>query len=210
MNRNPYAPADKTAKALRRKAIRRFQTAKTRMSAAKFDELNVLRLAKELYEELEKDNEAAFLSLAREVYQNANVGETQPGKAWLKKRLNDYDPVLLYVYLHEVERKRERTAEAINAAKDKNYEFKKALSLWSRMTSQVADNMAYEAHLQALVDSGVKYVRWETQEDEKVCETCGPRDGKIYPIDKIPPRPHWRCRCWIKEATEKEFKRQNA
>lgn len=173
------------------------------MAATKFDELNVLRLAKELYEELEKDNEAAFLSIAREVYgKNKPKDFGLPAYPWLKEKMNDYDPVLLYVYLHEVERKRDRAAEGINAAKNKNYEFKKALSLWDRMTSQVADNMAYEAHLQALLDSGVKYVRWETQEDEKVCAECGPRDGRIYSIDKLPPRPHWRCRCWLTAVLE--------
>lgn len=182
---------------LRRKAIRRFRTAKAKTAALDFDELNVMAQFKTLYEALEADNEEAFLALARGVYE----GDEPPTKAWLRDLLDQYDPVLLYVYGNEVVRKRDRAAEAVNGAQDKGYEFKKALTYWSRMTAWEADTVEYEAAFKALEDSGVEKVRWNTAEDEKVCETCGPRNGKIYPIDKVPDRPHPGCRCWLTAVT---------
>lgn len=46
----------------------------------------------------------------------------------------------------------------------------------------------------------VKRVRWLTAEDERVCDTCGPLHGRIFPIDEIPfggAPAHPRCRCFI-------------
>ena len=28
-----------------------------------------------------------------------------------------------------------------------------------------------------------------------VCEYCEPRDGKVYPVIAVPPKPHLNCRC---------------
>jgi len=43
----------------------------------------------------------------------------------------------------------------------------------------------------------VPYVQWVTQQDEKVCEICGPRDGEIYPeaeaMEIWPAHPNCRC-----------------
>lgn len=153
---------------------------------------------KTLYEQLEADNHSAFLALAILVYRSATPhGENPPTKAWLTRMMKDYDPVLLYVYAHEVERKRDRAAEAINAAKDKNHEFKKALSLWHNMTAQYADNVTYQAQLKAFRDAGVQRVKWVATEDERTCRECMELDGKVYQIDNIPPKPHPNCRCWL-------------
>lgn len=167
------------------------------MAQLRFDELNVIKTAKELYENLENDNEQAFLALAIACYRDATPhGNKPPDKKWIRKMLDEYDPVLLYIYLNEVERKEQRAAEAINAAKNKAQEFKKAMSLWDRMTAQMCDNITDSARIKAFKDAGVTKVQWHTQEDEKVCEKCNPLDGKICDIDKAPPKQHWHCRCY--------------
>lgn len=154
---------------------------------------------------MEADNEKAFLNLAVLAYKSASPhGNNPPGKKWLNEVLNSYDPVTLYIYLNEVERKRDRAAEGINAAKNKSTEFKKALSYWHRQTAQYADIITDNARLKSFKDTGVKRVRWNTQEDEKVCGECEPLDGKVFDIDKAPPKKHWHCRCYYTAATEDE------
>lgn len=44
--------------------------------------------------------------------------------------------------------------------------------------------------------AGVEKLEWMTMEDKRVCPVCGPLDGKVYEIGKLPPRPrHPMCRC---------------
>lgn len=109
------------------------------------------------------------------------------------------NPVTGYSYDNEVMRKMERCEESVMAAQGKakkQTELEKALRFWSQMSGQYADNVSELSNVEALKDANVKYVRWNTQEDERVCDTCNGRDGKIYRIDRIPDKPHWRCRCW--------------
>jgi len=203
VNVSPYTNADRTIRTLRRKAVRRFQAAKSKAAAKGFDELNVISIVKYLYNGLEKDNEKFFLELAVMAYQNARPhGRTPPNKKWLNELLKDYDPVTFFIYMNEVERKRDRAAEAINAAKNKGYEFKKALSYWHRQTAQYADIITDEARLKAFKDAGVKRVRWNTQKDERVCEDCEPLDGQVFDIDKAPAKEHWGCRCYYTAVME--------
>lgn len=163
-----------------------------------FDELNVISTMKDLYAQLEGDNEEAFYELAVEVYrQTTPHGDTPPTKKWLYGLLEEYDPVTLYVYLSEVDRKRDRTTEAVIAANNKAKEFRRGESYWAQMTAHYADEVTYQAMLKAYEDAGVKKVRWVTQKDERVCEECSPRDGKVYELDKVPPKPHWGCRCYL-------------
>lgn len=170
-----------------------------------FDELNVINIVKDLYSGLEKDNENAFLELAALAYREASPhGMKLPNRKWMNELMKDYDPVTFFIYMNEVERKRDRAAEAINAAKDKGYEFKKALSYWHRQTAQYADIITDQARLKAFKDAGVKRVRWNTQKDDKVCRDCDPLDGKIFDIDKAPAKQHWNCRCYYTAVLEEK------
>ncbi len=63
--------------------------------------------------------------------------------------------------------------------------------------------MVDTARIDTFKKNGIRRVKWQTQEDEKVCEECNERDGKIYPIDNIPTKPHYRCRCWVEPVLEK-------
>lgn len=120
--------------------------------------------------------------------------------------LSTPNPVTGYSYDNEVMRKKERCEESIIAAygkSGKQAELDKALRLWSQMSGQYADAVSDDANLQALFAANVKYVRWNTQEDERVCNTCDDRGGKIYRIDRIPDKPHWRCRCWCTPVSDR-------
>lgn len=42
---------------------------------------------------------------------------------------------------------------------------------------------------------GYSYVRVLASNDERVCPTCASRNGRVYPIDRVPIPWHPRCRC---------------
>lgn len=204
MNENAYALSDKAITLLNKKAVRRFEDARRKCGLLKFDELNVIKVCKDLYASLASDNYRTFLDLAGLVYVGAMPhGEKKPDEKWLDKVLAAYDETALWIYIHEVNRKCDYTTEAVNASRDKKKEFHRGLKHWSKMMiAHECDRITDEAVLKAFRDAGVKRVRWKTAGDEKVCETCGPRDGKVYDIDKVPPKPHVNCRCFL-EAVKK-------
>lgn len=205
-----YQQADKSIKLLNKRAIRRFNETKSKLSLLKFDELTVIKHVKTLYEQLDSDNKEVFLDLAKMVYKRVineledRREEKEITEFWLLDFLDSSSPVTKYVYENEVTRKREYTTEAINASKDKALELSKALVRWSRMTAQYADLVADEATLKAFNDAGVKKVMWRIEDDDKVCKYCRPLDKQVFPIDKVPPKQHWRCRCWLEPVISME------
>lgn len=192
---NYYNLADKAIELLNKRATKRFEDAKDEAARDSFDELSVLSITRTLYDQLEQDNKEIFLELAQERYQEAEPhGEEPPDLAWLLALLAAYNAVTKYQYTNEVERKRQYTAEGINSSTAKVAEFRRGLHYWADLTSNYADIVTDESTLKAYRDAGVKRVRWVTAGDEKVCETCRERNGKIYSINAIPPK-HRRCRC---------------
>ena len=163
------------------------------------DELNVIQASKTLYHKLEEENEKAFLEVARERYQD--ITGKPPGRtitlAWLLAFLAAYNPVTEFVYKHEVERKRARFAEAVIASANKLEAFRRAMVLWIRQTQQFGIMVEDHAVITAYKDLGVKRVRWITQIDERRCPDCKARHRKVYPIDTVPAKPHWGCRCYV-------------
>lgn len=236
MENNPYELADITADLLRKQAIRRFQNARVKANALDFDELDVIRICSELYENLDNDNKKKFLELAQKSYNKSipnKKKKEEPDLSWLFALLDEYDPITKYVYNHEVERKKAYLQEAIIAIADqkkgfKNLvditrtnmmktgklksritqtkrtsikkEFDKALRYWSRMTDQYCIDVSDSAQMKAFVDAGVEKVRWNAELDGRECQICRDRDGKVYPIDNIPVKPHYGCRCWFTPA----------
>lgn len=191
-----YDLADKAIDLLNRRATRRFEDAKDQAAQTDFDELNVLEVTRRLYQELQADNQEVFLELAQERYQEAEPrGEEPPDLMWLLALLGAYNAVTKVVYANEIQRKQAYTAEGINSSSAKATEFRRGLHYWADFTGAEADIVTDEATLKAYRDAGVRRVRWVTAGDEKVCETCRERNGKIYSINSIPPKPHRRCRC---------------
>lgn len=190
-----YRLSDQAQELLNRRATKRFEDAKDKAAKDGFDELSVLSVTRELYNQLEADNRQVYLELAQERYQEAEPhGEEPPDLAWLLALLAAYNAVTKYQYTNEVERKRQYTAEGINSSTAKVTEFRRGLHYWADLTSTYADIVTDESTLKAYRDAGVKRVRWVTAGDERVCETCRERNGKVYSINAIPPK-HRRCRC---------------
>lgn len=166
------------------------------------DELNVLQASKELYSRLDTSNRTAFLKLARQRYADI-TGEEDDEKislAWLLAILFAYNPVTEYIYENEVTRKRERFAESMIASANKLAMIRRAMSLWTNQTAQFLVFVEDAAVLEAYKTLGVKRVRWVTQKDERTCPVCGPMNNKTYDINKVPPKPHHNCRCYLVPA----------
>ena len=189
-----YEYTDKIVLIARKRFIRVFNRYKAQLH---IDELNVLKQSEAMYGELEEIAEYFFLKIARRYYKGyVKKPHTDIDRDWLLDMLEDYEPTVEYVYTHEVERKRARFAESVIASGDKTKPFDKALRYWNDMFTQYAILTTDKAVVNAYKDNGIKRLRWRTEEDEKVCGACSILDGKTYDIDKLPPKPHWRCRCW--------------
>lgn len=196
MPKNFYETTDKAIELLNRRATKRFEDAKDEAAKDGFDELSVLSVTRELYDQLEVDNRQVYLELAQERYQEAEPhGEEPPDLAWLLALLAAYNAVTKVIYDNDVDRKRQYTAEGINSSTAKVTEFRRGLHYWADLTATYSDIVTDESTLKAYRDAGVKKVRWVIAGDEKVCDTCRERNGKVYPINAIPPKPHRRCRC---------------
>lgn len=181
---------------LDRRAIKRFEDVKDEAAQDGFDELSVISTVRELYENLQADNQEIFLELAQERYKEAEPhGEEPPDLAWLLALLAAYNAVTKVIYDNDVDRKRQYTTEGINSSTAKVTEFRRGLHYWAGLTADYADIVTDESTLKAYRDAGVKKVKWITAGDEKVCDTCRERNGKVYSINSIPPKPHRRCRC---------------
>ena len=195
MPKNFYETTDKAIELLNRRATKRFEDAKDEAAQDGFDELSVLEVTRTLYQDLARDNQEIFLELAQERYQEAEPhGEEPPDLAWLLAFLAGYSAVTKVIYDNDVDRKRQYTAEGINSSTAKVTEFRRGLHYWAGLTADYADIVTDESTLKAFRDAGVRRVRWVTAGDEKVCETCRERNGKVYSINAIPSK-HRRCRC---------------
>ena len=193
---NYYNLADKAIELLNKRATKRFEDAKDKAAQDGFDELSVLEVTRTLYQDLARDNQEIFLELAQERYQEVEPhGEEPPDLAWLLALLAAYNAVTKVIYDNDVDRKRQYTAEGINSSTAKVTEFRRGLHYWADLTATYSDIVTDESTLKAYREAGVKKVRWVTAGDEKVCDTCRERNGKVYPINAIPPKPHRRCRC---------------
>lgn len=205
---DPYRLADKTIAELNRRMLRRYEFVKSRLVIEGFDELNIMKRIDALYEELDADNRKAF----KKLYCDRFIEVTD----WLGVKKVDYldelaemsiagllsepNPVLKYIYDAEVTRKRDRAKEAVIAAKGtdaKLFELRKATRIWSQMTSWYTDLSSQTADAEAFLTADVDRVQWHSQKDEKVCAECHEKDGVIYPIDALPPKPHPGCRCYF-------------
>lgn len=202
-----YKPLDDFLKRLKKK----IKTVFAPLFVSGFDELNIIRLNKttaEIYNELDEFNRKNYLELAKHARAWAEwiLGKKLSDadlKGFVNKYLKGYDPVTQYVYTKEVDRKRMRLNEAILTTKefqeiDKLQKaVKKAADLWYTQSSQYAlDLMEYVLTQSFEEDDQVEHFRWNTAGDERVCTECNERDGKIYPADAFPPKPHYNCRCY--------------
>ena len=193
---NPYQTADKVISYLIKRYGRLFRKART----TAFDELNVIAVSHDIYDTALNETKQEMARLSRVVYERYGEREDFDGTAFVLALMLAYDPVTKYVYENEVDRKRARFVEGVLGSPSPLEEIKLAERLWVSMNKVFADEVTFQTMIQAYRDMGVKKVRWVTSEDERRCATCGAMHGKIYSIDKVPPKPHRNCRCWVEVA----------
>lgn len=193
-----YEYADKQIKDMNRRNLRAF----SRLKQLKFDELNILETVTKTFEDSIRLAKKRYYQIALAAYiagiKRAKGREKDTiTEDWVLDMLEEYDPVTLYQFFPEAERKKNRLIEAIIASHNKSDVIDRALRLWVLQITHYAEKSVDRATEDAYRDAGVEKVKWITAEDEKVCEVCRERNGKIYPINKIPPKPHYRCRCIV-------------
>lgn len=193
---NPYQTADKVISYLIKRYGRLFRQART----TSLDELNVIAVSHDIYDTALNETKQEMARLSSVVYERYGDREDFDGTAFVLALMLAYDPVTKYVYENEVDRKRARFVEGVLGSETPLEEIKLAERLWVSMNKVFADEVTFQTMIQAYRDSGVTKVRWVTSEDERRCATCGAMHGKIYSIDKVPPKPHRNCRCWVEVA----------
>ena len=202
---NIYSGADNAIRTMNRQNMKLFG----KLKLARFDELNVIRQVNAAYDESTQTAKQKYYEIAFDAYIGAmleakfsnkeamRLAEETITTDWILDMLEDVDPVTLYAFLTETERKKQRLIEALAVAHNRNAEIDKALKYWTKQIGQYAIDIVDEARIEAFRDAGIEEVMWHTEHDDSVCEICGPRDGKIYRIEDVPDKPHLNCRCWL-------------
>lgn len=193
-----------------------------RFAILPFDQLNILDCRKrvnEMYKRMESVIVREYEDVARKAYRDAaiDVSISDDGfdpYEFVWAMLKAYDPVSDFVYTREYTRKRDRMFESVIATELGNQEMRKnlkrGLDVLANQVRQYADNITVGARITAFRNARIRYVRWVTEDDEKVCKVCELRSGVIYRIDDFPVLPaHRRCRCHPEPATEDEYLAQN-
>ena len=195
------------------KEMKRIRASFNHLGSIGFDELNVVNTRKatqKMYDSFLKDNEGIYLKVARDAYKKATEGKkkVEIDREWLVGVLAGYNLVTGYLYNSEADRKRLRLNEQILTAREYGnrqmfqQSLRRSANLWWTQTTQYGISVVDEATIKGFKDMGVKRVQWIAADDEKTCSTCGARDNKIYQINKIPPKPHYGCRCYVVPVKE--------
>ena len=209
---NYYAAADRLIQEVNRIGVRKFGELKGK----DLDDLKAVMTVRELYEYLLKILRKKAYSVAFEAYvimlmQCGKDGKTAHQMAektidegWIDEILHTTDPVTLYRFDTETERRADRLTEALavlgtmagTGVNSRGLEIDRAMRDWSRMVGWFAIWLTDEASIQAMRDAGIVRVRWNTVPDERRCHECREMDGRVFLIDELPPKPHRGCRCW--------------
>ena len=192
----PYNKTDKTIAYLNKQYSKLFR------KLTSFDELNVIEISHEIYNEVLKMVEQESTRLVKAVYDSYSENHTisvTDATAFVLALMLAYNPVTKYIYKNELERKRSRFAEGVIASDSPIEEVELAKRLLVALNRQFEDDVTFDTVVKAFEDDGVKEVKWITAVDDKRCAECKSRHNKIYPIHKIPPKPHRYCRCYVEK-----------
>lgn len=193
----PYKETDKTIAYLNKQYIKLFR------KVTSFDELNVINVSHEIYDEALRVTEKEASRLVKSVYDrysDENTMEYEEAYAFVLALMLAYNPVTKYVYKNELDRKRARFVEGVISSDAPREEVELAKRLMVALNKQFLDDATFDAVVEAYKDDGVEEVRWVTAVDDRRCKECKSRHGKIYPISKIPPKPHIHCRCYVEKV----------
>lgn len=195
-----YDYADRILIALVKSIRRRFK----RLRTIQIDELNIIPISvSELYDDLEELNRKAFENIAKHYY---GTGFDM----WLEKFLDTPNETIKYAYTTETLRKRARLEEALIAVERQHtqtaahikqgtptQEIERAMKAWVQMSGWFAVEVTDEAVKTLWKQNSVKRVRWRIADEPNVCGICIGLDGQIFALDKVPPKPHPNCRCYL-------------
>lgn len=194
---SPYSKTDKVIAYLNKQYMKLFR------QVTSFDELNVIQVSHEIYEEVLRIIEREAARLVKAVYnshrETAEIADEEAG-SFVLLLLLAYNPVTKYVFKNELDRKRSRFAEGVIASDTPREEVELAKRLLVGMNKQFLDDVTFDTVVKAYQDDGVERVRWITAPDDRRCSECKSRHNKIYPIDNIPPKPHLHCRCYVERV----------
>ena len=207
-----YRLADKLLEQLKKLIRREFN----RLGIFGFDELNAPRVTSEttaLFDRLMRENERLYLKVAQKAYSDAvkaavAAGYVGPGKErinaiWVMGLLGAYNFVSGYLYESEAERKRLRLAEQMMTAREYqnrtlyNDSIRRSANLWWTQAAHYMLEAVDQATHDGYEDSGVTHVKWHTEIDGRECKVCRERNGRVYGINDVPPKPHRNCRCYL-------------
>jgi SPP1 gp7 family putative phage head morphogenesis protein len=193
-----FAIRDKIVKVYLKMILRRFKRL-NQGTILGFDEMNVLSAVNTAYEDVIALSVEALRKIAIQTYRWV-CDEDFLVDMWLSGWLQEYDPVTHYKWYDEADRKRSRAYEAIMScltSADRKKQVEVATKAWAKQFEQTSDNLVEAVLKKAYQDHNVKYVKWYTMKDKRVCTDCKSRDGKIYPITSKELHPlHYNCRCW--------------
>lgn len=117
--------------------------------------------------------------------------------AWLEEFFDQYNPVTMYVFSNELERKESRLFEALVSNKDEILKsFATAERLIIGQIKQYAIDMEDAIAEVVYKDTGVEKVIWVSEKDDRVCGVCNELDGMVFDLGKAPAKQHWQCRCY--------------
>ena len=213
---------DKIVKAYLKLILRRFKRLNQGFITG-FDEINILSAVNAVYDDVIDLTVEALKKIARQTYFWI-CEDDFPMDMWLAETtglsrseiidrmlsgmmdsfvaefLQQFDPVTHYKFYDEADRKRSSTYEAVMSSlsvSDRKKQIEIATKKWAKQFEQVADNLVEATLKKAYQDNNVKYVKWYTMKDKRVCADCHRRDGKVYPITSPDLHPlHYNCRCW--------------
>ena len=189
---------DKIVNAYLKMILRRFKRLNQGFITG-FDEINILSAVNTTYEDVINMSVEALKKIAKQTYFWVCDDDFE-ADLWLSGFLQLYDPVTHYKWYDEADRKRSRAYEAImscRTAAERKKQIEVALKAWAKQFEQTADDVVVAVVKKAYEDNGIKYVKWVTKKDKRVCSDCHKRNGKIYPITSPDLHPlHYNCRCW--------------
>ena len=200
-----YEGADKAIREMNRMNLKAFN----RLKLAKWDEISVIRAVGKTYDDSVQLARKKYYEIAIEAFivamyqamvappEATEIAEKTITGDWVLEMLEEVDPVTLYIFLTEADRKKQRLIETLAATQHRNDEIDKALKYWTMQVGQYAITAVDRARLDAFKAAGVKQVMWNTNLDGLECDKCRELNGKVFPIDDVPPKQHWGDRCWL-------------
>lgn len=209
--KNLYSKTDEFIEKLKRKIRVEFN----HMSVTSLDELNVITTKKktqDMYNRLLKFNKLEYLKISQKAREFTEDKLTEEERSKVKGLstveivaviLASYNPITGYLYESEAERKMMRLIEEILTSKEyldedmRQESLRKAANLWFTQSAQYGIDIADGTAIEIFKKAGLKNVIWVTEKDTRVCKVCRERDGMVYPIEHIPPKSHYNCRCHL-------------